>query len=354
VKLQGEEQVPEPPAIGGLPAETLQVERHGRIAPDGHQLPREPGSIGGSLQGVPGPRALHVVHVGQDAFEAPEALQQLGRRLLPDPAHARDIVRAVADESQVVGHLGRWHAQPLGGVVRGHPLGIHSGGAAPPGVQEPGMVVDELVEVLVPGDDDRLEPCLLGLGGQRPDHVVRLPALSLDDGHPERLDQLPTARQGGFELVRHLLARRLVLGVHLGPEAVTRVEHDRQVIGPVVVQHVDEEAREAVGRGGVLPLRGGERAADHRIERPVDEGVAVDQVEDRAVELGDGYVVHGSPDLQTVAPRAGSAGRGGARTERALRLRRDSAVRLGSPASREGPCRPWRARTRLPAPPPGS
>jgi len=145
---------------------------------------------------------------------------------------------------------------------------------------------DELVEVLVAGDDDRLQALLLGLLGQGADDVVGLPVLLLEHRDVERLDQGAAPGDRRLHLLGHLPAGGLVLRMHLLPEAVAGVEDHAQVVRIVLLQEVDQEPGEPEGGRGVLAAGGGQRPADHGVERPVHEGVAVHQEEGGPVELG--------------------------------------------------------------------
>jgi len=68
--------------------------------------------------------------------------------------------------------------------------------------------------------------------GSLPVGVVGFLARNLDDRHAESLEQLVDARELRREVVRHLLARRLVVGETLVAEGpLARVEHHPQVVG---------------------------------------------------------------------------------------------------------------------------
>ena len=84
--------------------------------------------------------------------------------------------------------------EAFGRVVRRHLLLFDSGRASAARVQEVRMVVDQLIEVLVAGDDDGADPLLGCLGGECPYDVVGLPVLHLDGRHAETLHDFATAR----------------------------------------------------------------------------------------------------------------------------------------------------------------
>ena len=279
VELQVEEQVLEPRAVRLAAAQRLEIEIDRQVLADGYQ-PLGKERVGGKrLQRLAGALALDLRRVGQQVLDGPVLLDQLDRRLGADPLYPRHVVAAVADQAQVVDDVLRRHAQPLVGVAQVHPLLLHRRGPAAAGVQQADVGADELVEVLVAADDDSLQPLVHRLRRQRADHVVGLVALQLQDGDVERLHQLADAGKGERQLVGHLFARGLVLGVHLHPLAVARVEHHSQVVGMVLLEDLDQEPRDPPRGRGVLAPRADQRPRDHREEGAVDERVAVDQVQ---------------------------------------------------------------------------
>src|SRR5207302_587834 len=129
-------------------------------------------------------------------LQAPEALQQLGRRLVADPRDARDVVRGVALESVEVGdELGR-DAVALDHRFAVIDLGL--GDAAARG-HHAYAVLDQLEAVAVAGNDHHLDALRARLPRERGDHVVRLVAGDLDvavaEGLHQRLHLRPLLRQ---------------------------------------------------------------------------------------------------------------------------------------------------------------
>ena len=61
----------------------------------------------------------------------------------------------------------------------------------------------ELERVAVGRDDRRLDSGLVRAGGERRDHVVRLPALELEVAVAERLDDRPEVRELLAQEIRH-------------------------------------------------------------------------------------------------------------------------------------------------------
>ena len=116
----------------------------------------------------------------------------------------------------------------------------------------------------------------VGLAGERADDVVRLEALELVDGDPERLDDLPDLRELVAEVVRHPRPGRLVVRVLLVPERrAGEIEGDRHVVRLEVGEAPKDDAAEAEHAVDELALRGRERR--ERVVAAVDEPEAVEQ-----------------------------------------------------------------------------
>ena len=108
------------------------------------------------------------------------------------------LSRGVALEADEVGdQLGR------DAVALDHALAVVDlrVGDAARGGHDPHAVVDQLVGVAVAGDDHHGDAALLGLLGQRGDHVVGLEALDRDVAVAERLDQRAQVRPLELEQV---------------------------------------------------------------------------------------------------------------------------------------------------------
>ncbi len=138
-------------------------------------------------------------------------------------------------------------------------------------------IADELEGVAVAGDDDDLVAAGHGLLGGGGDDVVGLEAGELAHRHAEHVEDLAHQPHLLAQRVRRRLALSLVGRVGLVPERrLGTVEGDEDLVGPLVLHHVDEHRREpehgvgqlAADRGHVL--REGE-------ERPVRQRVAVEE-----------------------------------------------------------------------------
>ena len=110
------------------------------------------------------------IEMGVQGVKVAVLVDQLGRRLLPHPGNAGEVVRRVAPQRGQQRVLGREHASPLfdaGFVVEG--VVAH----ASPVVEHPDVgVLDQLVRIAVTGDDnDRVAP-IAGFGCQGGQHIV--------------------------------------------------------------------------------------------------------------------------------------------------------------------------------------
>ncbi len=107
--------------------------------------------------------------VRDDAVGAAVLVEPLRGGLRPDLRHARDVVRAVADQREVVDDLLGQHVE-LRLDARAVELRVEHR------VDERDAVVHELRHVLVAGRDDDLEALARRALGERADHVVGLDA----------------------------------------------------------------------------------------------------------------------------------------------------------------------------------
>ena len=108
--------------------------------------------------------------MGGQVVEIAVLIDQFGRRLLPHPGNAGQIVRRIAAESGQKGVVDRPHAGPLLDsrfVVEG--VVAHT----PAVVEHPDeRVLHQLIGVTVAGDHDHRLLAVAGLGGQGGQHVV--------------------------------------------------------------------------------------------------------------------------------------------------------------------------------------
>jgi hypothetical protein len=267
--------------VGLLEHEVRHVELHGHVALDGDELLREPRGVGLGEQRLAGSLGGHFARVPQNVLERPVLGEQLLGALVTDALHPGHVVAGVADEREKVHHLARRNAEPLGGVGLVHPGLVHRGGSAPSGIEQGDAGADELVEVLVARDDHRLEAAASAGPRQCADDVVGLVAR---DGHQrdakrleQRADTLDGLIEVGLERLVELFAGGLVLGVALFAERGAGVVDPDDVVGTVLLAQAEKKVDDAPGGGGILALAGPQRPADHREERAINQGVAVDE-----------------------------------------------------------------------------
>ena len=177
--------------------------------------------------------------LSQNRIEIAVRLEELHRGLVPDALHARDVVRGVADQGEVIHHPLRRDAQALVRIRLIDPLFLDRRLAAASRIEERNTRTDQLIEILVARDDDGLEVTFCRPIGEGGNHIVGLIAGERDDGNMESVENLADALERAVEvllqLLTQLLARRLVLGVLLLPERNTAIVHPADVFGMVVV-----------------------------------------------------------------------------------------------------------------------
>ena len=210
-----------------------------------------------------------LVEVREDPVEVAVLGEELGRRLLPDARHARQVVRGVAAQRGQQHVLRGRHAA----AVEDARLVVERVVAHAALVVEHAHVgvLHELEAVAVARDDDDLGLALRRLGGQRGDDVVGLEARRLHHGDGE----------GRHHLTDHVELRReqpgglgpagLVVLEDLVPEGGARgVEGHRQGRGALLPDQVHQHGGEAVHRVGdhARSRWPACRAARSRPERP--------------------------------------------------------------------------------------
>ncbi len=163
-KLQLAEEVQHLPPVEGAHAAGVEIELHRRVAHDRRQAAAEEGQVAPRLQFVP-EAGLDLVQVLVDTLQRIVLLEQLHGGLLAHAPHARDVVRFIAHQRLEVHQLGRRQPVPLL-----HPVQVvdHRVREAPAGGEDAGVLVHQLQQVHVAGDDERLHALRLRLAGQRP------------------------------------------------------------------------------------------------------------------------------------------------------------------------------------------
>ncbi len=213
--------------------------------------------------------------MGEDPVEGAVGVDELGRGLLAHPRHSRQVVGRIATQGRVGHVVGRPDSCPFDDprlVVQ------HVVGYAPAVVEDLHVgVLDELIAIAIPGDDDDVAPRVAGLGGERGDDVVGFETRQLHRRDVQGCDHLPHEAELLRQQVRRLLAVAFVGGHPLVAEGrLWPVEHHRDRLGIMVPQEVDQHRCEAVDGVGHLARSGGE-ICRQREEGAVGERVAVDQ-----------------------------------------------------------------------------
>ncbi|GGT54426.1 hypothetical protein GCM10010177_08460 [Actinomadura citrea] len=228
--------------------------------------------------------ALDLADPVHEGVEVAVLGEPLGGGLRADAGHAGQVVAALPHEGgELAVALGRDAVLGLDGG-RVHPGQLRH---AADGVKDRHRVVDQLERVAVAGDDEGLHPGAGGLDGQRGDDVVRLEPGDRQPRDAQRVQHLEDQADLAAELVGRLLPARLVLHVLLVPERrLGAVERHRDVGRLLVAQDVDEHRGEAVHGVGRLPVGRGEVLHGQREERPVGQGMAVEQKKPVALVRG--------------------------------------------------------------------
>ena len=180
------EQLAQPRAVRRALELLGQVEVHRHVAADRRQLLGDARVLGVVGQVLLALGAGDLVDRGEHRLEVAEALQQVRRRLVADARDARDVVRRVALEAVEVGDQLVRDAVALEHLLAAVDLRL---GDPARGRHHAHAVADDLERVAVAGDDHHRDAALLGLLGQRGDHVVGLEAVDLVVAVAERLDQ---------------------------------------------------------------------------------------------------------------------------------------------------------------------
>jgi hypothetical protein len=133
------------------------------------------------------------------------------------------------------------------------------------GFPHEGLFGEELGEILVRRDHERLEAGGFGAFDQGADDVVRLEAVELQDRDVEGAAQRLDVRDGGGQFLRHFIALGLVGGkfdvARVGAEVSKATPMWRRVF---LFQNGQQRVDEPVQRGRVDPLGVADRGLDQR------------------------------------------------------------------------------------------
>ena len=126
-------------------------------------------------------------------------------------------------------------------------------------------------------------PSVGGAERERADDVVGLVAGDLDQRDAKAVEQGAHALDGAIEIrlqfVVEFFAGGLVFGVLGSAKGIAGIVDPDEVVGPVLLPQAQQEVGDAPDGRGVFASCGAQRTRDQRKERPIDQGVAVDQEE---------------------------------------------------------------------------
>ena len=222
---------------------------------------------------------------GVDAVEGPVLLQQGDGRLRAHPLHAGDVVAGVAGEGLEVHHL-------LGADAEfgDHPVAPDQGGPRTLGVGaaahvehgDVALVVHELEQVAVAGENPHPPAASRRPGGQGAEHVVGLVARRHAEGQIHGSGQdLLQGGQVGEEVLGRLVAVGLVGRIRLVTEGgFGGVEGDHHALGGEAAAVVEQGLEEAVGHAGGNPRLGAQppiAALGEGVKTAEGQGMAIHQ-----------------------------------------------------------------------------
>ncbi len=221
--------------------------------------------------------------IGKQGVEIAIFADQRRGRLDADAGDTGDVVRCVADQRLDVDDLLRRHAEIIDDALAvDAPLGPVAGAPTRAGFEivEFDVIANELHQVLVRRDDEHLGAGgarLLGIGG---DDVVGLVAGLFHRLEAEGPDRLAHQRKLRLQVVGHLAAGALVIGVDLLAEGVLRLVEDDGHVG----RH---DADRALAHELVeLGAEQAERAGGQPVGAVIVFGVLVDRLEKGAIDEG--------------------------------------------------------------------
>src|SRR3954468_19049633 len=111
--------------------------------------------------------------MGEYVFEVSVFLHELTRRFVSDATNARNVIGRISYECQVVrDEFGR-NTQPLFGILNADPMFFDVGWTAATRVQQPYSGLNELLEILVAGNDDNVDARVDTSGHQSSYDIVR-------------------------------------------------------------------------------------------------------------------------------------------------------------------------------------
>ncbi len=93
MELEFDEQITQLLAIRLARLQIVELQRDRHVGANRHQILRQAGIVGVPYKRFPRTLLRHAVRAGEDLLQRTESLDQLSRRLRPDPVHPGDVVR---------------------------------------------------------------------------------------------------------------------------------------------------------------------------------------------------------------------------------------------------------------------
>jgi hypothetical protein len=187
-------------AIGFARDQRTSIERHRDIALDRDQLARETRTVRLGQQCLARTLRRDIGGPLENGVQVSVLREQLLGSLLANPLYSGNVVRGITNQSEEVDHLPRLDTQTLRCVPLIHPGFIHRRWTAATRVEQRNARADQLVEILVAGNNHYLESPLRPSGRQRADYVVGFVALDRDERNTEGFQQVADALEGSVEV----------------------------------------------------------------------------------------------------------------------------------------------------------
>jgi len=212
---------------------------------------------------------LELVGVGEEILDRPELLNQLDCGLFADAGDTGDIIRRVAGQGLYLNDAGRRAAEAFGDLGKAGDLLLH-------GVKETHLRSDGLHQILVAGDDCYFQFIAGKALRQSGNQIIRFKTGLFEDRQIKGSNDLLDFGDLRHQIIRHRNSVRLVLRIKLFAESRSaRIEDDRQVVGLLVADDLEEHGGKAIDSVGRKALAVGKMAdgviSTVDVARTVDE-----------------------------------------------------------------------------------
>ena len=234
-------------------AQTERVERlgHRHVVLEPHQVPGNARLIGEGHEVLAALGLLDLRRPLQHRLEIAVGVDQLRRRLDPDPRDARHVVGRIPRQRLDIDHLVRPDAELLAHFPGADAAVTHR-------VHHGDGVRHQLHHILVRRHDGDLGALGLGFPRVGGDQIVGLVPLHLQARHVEGARRLADEFELGHQILGRVGPVGLVVGIDVVAKSPPRgVENDGEVIGLGVLQQLHQHVAEAehrVGRRAVAPV----------------------------------------------------------------------------------------------------